>query len=75
MKIKSSRPNKINTTLTKDQEDMILFERKQYKKALNEILFIFKGRIPGLYPIEDLPVLKKIQFGCASKWGVSTKYT
>lgn len=31
---KSARPNKLNTILTKEEEDLILFERKQKKLSL-----------------------------------------
>lgn len=56
---KSSRPNKVNTMLTKDQEDMILFERKQYKKTLDEIYLSLRDRIPGLYPMKIYRCLKR----------------
>lgn len=37
---KSFRPHKINTTLFPEQEDLICFERKQFKKNLEDIFYI-----------------------------------
>ena len=34
---KSSRPDTLRTVLTVEQEDLILFERKKFKKSLEEI--------------------------------------
>ena len=34
---KSSRPDKIQTTLSEREEDLILFERKKFKKTVDEI--------------------------------------
>ena len=40
---KSSRPYRLNTTLTTEQEELICFERKQFKKTIEDI-FIYPGR-------------------------------
>ncbi|MFH0947586.1 MAG: integrase core domain-containing protein [Elusimicrobiota bacterium] len=49
---KSSRPHTLNTTLTTEQEDLICFERKQFKKTIEEIFFTLEDRIPNLYPMK-----------------------
>ncbi|MEW6619219.1 MAG: hypothetical protein AB1422_07770 [bacterium] len=36
---KSSRPHRLRTDLTKEQEDLICFERKQFKKTIEDIFF------------------------------------
>ena len=56
---KSSRPHKINTTLTKEQEDHICFERKQFKKSLEDIFLTFENEIPDLYPMKVYRCLKR----------------
>lgn len=48
----SSRPHKLRTTLTKEQEDLILFERKKFKKTVEEIYFSLEKQIPNLYPLK-----------------------
>ena len=55
----SSRPHKINTTLTNWQEDLILFERRQFKKAIDEIFFALEENIPNLYPMKVYRCLKR----------------
>ena len=55
----SSRPHKLNTTLTKWQEDLILFERRQFKKPIDEIFFTLEERIPNLYPMKVYRCLKR----------------
>jgi len=49
---KSSRPHKLRTTLTQAQEDLIIFERKKFKKTVEEIYFSLEGKIPNLYPLK-----------------------
>lgn len=49
---KSSCPHKLNTTLTTEQEDLICFERKQFKKTIEEIFFTLEDLIPNLYPMK-----------------------
>ncbi len=56
---KSSRPLKLNTTLTKIQEELICFERKQYKKPIDEIYLSLKDIIPNLYPMKIYRCLKR----------------
>lgn len=56
---KSSRPHKLNTTLTPFQEDLILFERKQFKKTVDEIFFALEHTIPDLYPMKIYRCLKR----------------
>lgn len=55
----SSRPHKLNTTLTKWQEDLILFERKQFKKTVDEIFFALETTIPSLYPMKIYRCLRR----------------
>ena len=55
----SSRPHKLNTTLTKWQEDLILFERRQFKKPIDEIFFSLENTIPGLYPMKVYRCLRR----------------
>ena len=55
----SSRPHKLNTTLTKWQEDLILFERRQFKKPIDEIFFTLEERIPNLYPMKIYRCLRR----------------
>lgn len=56
---KSSRPIKINTTLTPFQEDLIVFERKQFKKTIEEIFFTLELAIPDLYPMKIYRCVKR----------------
>ncbi len=56
---KSSRPHKLNTSLTVQQEDLICFERKQFKKTIEDILFTLEDRIPNLYPMKIYRCLKR----------------
>lgn len=55
----SSRPHKLNTTLTKWQEDLILFERRQFKKTIDEIFFALEDKIPNLYPMKIYRCLRR----------------
>lgn len=56
---KSSRPFKINTALTPIQEDLIVFERKQFKKTIEEIFFALEPTIPDLYPMKIYRCLRR----------------
>lgn len=56
---KSSRPNNINTSLTTEQEDLICFERKQFKKTIDDIYLCLKDKIPNLYPMKVYRCLRR----------------
>ncbi|MBU1599969.1 hypothetical protein KKG61_07705 [bacterium] len=56
---KSSRPHKLNTTLTIEQEELICFERKQFKKTIEDIYFTLEDKIPNLYPMKIYRCLKR----------------
>lgn len=56
---KSSRPHKLNTTLTKEEEELICFERKQFKKSIDDIYFSLKDKIKNLYPMKIYRCLKR----------------
>lgn len=56
---KSSRPYKLNTTLTLQEEDLICFERKQFKKTIEDIFFTLEDKIPNLYPMKIYRCLKR----------------
>lgn len=43
---KSSRPDHLRTTLSAYQEDLILFERKKFKKTVEEIFCTLEEEIP-----------------------------
>ncbi len=49
---RTSRPHKLNTTLLSEQEDLILFERKQKKLSCEDIYCVLKDKIPNLYPVK-----------------------
>jgi hypothetical protein len=59
----SSRPHRLRTTLTQEQEDLILFERKKFKKTVEEIFFSVEGAIPNVYPIKI--------YRCLVRYGLS----
>lgn len=61
---KSSRPEKLRTTLSDDEEDVILFERKKFKKTVDEIYLTLEKDIPNLYP-------QKV-YRCLRRYGVSS---
>jgi len=61
---KSSRPDKIRTTLSEKEEDLILFERKKFKKTVDEIYLTFEKEIPNLYP-------QKV-YRCVRRYGLSS---
>jgi len=60
---KSSRPDKTRTSLLKEQEDLILFERKEYKKSIYDIYLSLEEGIPDLYPIKV--------YRCLTRYGLS----
>jgi len=49
---KSSRPHRLRISLTKEEEDLILFERKKFKKTVEEIYFSLNDKVPNLYPLK-----------------------
>lgn len=55
----SSRPERLRTDLTQEQIERILFERKQFKKTLEDIFFTLEGDIPNLYPMKIYRVLAR----------------
>lgn len=55
----SSRPERLRTDLTQEQIERILFERKQYKKTIEDIFFTLEGEIPNLYPMKIYRVLAR----------------
>lgn len=61
---KSSRPDNIRTTLTDKEEDLILFERKKFKKTVDEIYLTLEKDIPNLYP-------QKV-YRCVRRYGLSS---
>ena len=60
---KSSRPDTLRTVLTIEQEDLILFERKQFKKSIEEIYLTLEEQIPNLYPMKI--------YRCVTRYGLS----
>ncbi|MCL0086444.1 hypothetical protein M1N65_00005, partial [Thermodesulfovibrionales bacterium] len=48
---KSSRPHRLRTDLTQEEIEKILFERRQFKKTIEDIFFTLEGEIPNLYPM------------------------
>ena len=56
---KSSKPHNLNTTLTDKQEDRICFERKQFKKTIDDIYLSLEDKIPDLYPMKVYRCLKR----------------
>jgi transposase len=61
---RSSRPIKIQTTLSEKEEDLILFERKKFKKTIDEIYLTLEKDIPNLYP-------QKV-YRCVRRYGLSS---
>ena len=61
---KSSKPDKTNTTLTTEDEDMIVFERKKLKKTVEEIFLTLEKDIENLYP-------QKV-YRCLKRYGLSS---
>jgi len=60
---KSSRPEKLRISLTQKQEDLILFERKKFKKSIEEIYLTLETVIPNLYPVKI--------YRCLVRYGLS----
>lgn len=60
---KSSRPHRLRTTLNQEQEDLILFERKKFKKTVEEIYFTLENQTPNLYPLKI--------YRCLVRYGLS----
>ncbi len=56
---KTSRPDKLNVTLLKEQEDLILFERRQFKKTVEEIFLTLRDKLPDIYPMKVYRCLKR----------------
>lgn len=55
----SSRPHRLRTNLTTEQIERILFERKQFKKTVEDIFFTLEDEIPNLYPMKVYRVLAR----------------
>ena len=60
---KSSRPHRLRTDLTQAEIEKILFERKQFKKTIEDIFFTLEGEIPNFYPMKIYRVLKRYELG------------
>jgi transposase InsO family protein len=58
-----SRPHQLRTNLTPNQIEQILFERKQFKKTVEDIFFTLAGEIPNLYPMKVYRVLARHSLG------------
>jgi transposase InsO family protein len=56
---KSSRPHKLNTLLSLEDEELICFERKQFKKTIDEIYLTLEDKIANLYPMKVYRCLKR----------------
>lgn len=56
---KTSRPKKLKTTLSQFEEDLIVFERKEFKKTIEEIYFSLEKKIENIYPVKIYRVLKR----------------
>jgi len=56
---KSSRPYKLRTTLTKEDEDLIIFERSKKKLSLDDIYCALRDKIPNLYRMKVYRCLKR----------------
>ena len=59
----SSRPHRLKISLTREQEDLILFERKKFKKTVEEIYFATEGIIPNIYPVKIYRCLARYGLG------------
>jgi len=60
---RSSRPRRLRTDLTQAQIERILFERKQFKRTIEEIFFTLEDEIPNLYPMKVYRVLARYDLG------------
>jgi hypothetical protein len=56
---KSSRPRKLRTSLNKYQEDLIILERKKFKKSIEDIYFSVEMQIPNIYPVKIYRCLRR----------------
>ena len=56
---KSSRPNKIRTKLNSADEAKICFERKQFKKTVDDVYLTLENEIKDLYPMKVYRCLKR----------------
>ena len=56
---RSSRPHRLRTSLSKEQEERICFERKQFKKSIEDIFFTLEDEIPNLYPMKIYRCLRR----------------
>ena len=56
---KSSKPKKLSTDLSSADEALICFERKQYKKTIEDIFFTLEHQIKNLYPMKIYRCLKR----------------
>ncbi len=61
---KSSRPENLRTTLSINDEDLIIFERKKFKKTVDEIFLTLESKIKNLYP-------QKV-YRCLKRYGLSS---
>lgn len=61
---KSSRPRKLQTSITTEEEDLIIFERKKFKKTVDEIFLTLENEIDNLYP-------QKV-YRCLRRYGLSS---
>lgn len=60
---RSSRPHRLRTDLTQEQIERILFERKQFKKTVEDIFFTLEDEIHNLYPMKVYRVLARYGLG------------
>jgi len=67
LKDKSSRPKKLSVSLSKADEALICFERKQYKKTIEDIFFSLEHKINNLYPMKIYRCLKRHNLAVLSK--------
>ncbi len=63
----SSKPKRLQTSLTRDEEDLIIFERKHFKKTLEEIYFSLENRIENIYLLKIYRVLKRYHLSVLPK--------
>lgn len=56
---KSSCRHNLNTTLTKAEEELICFERKQFKKSIDDIYLTLEDKISNLYPMKVYRCLRR----------------
>lgn len=59
LKDKSSKPKKLSVSLSGAEEALICFERKQYKKTIEDIFFSLEHEIRNLYPMKIYRCLKR----------------